>query len=207
MANKILDTVNNYYTEKVKEHGVNPKGDDWNSVESQELRFKQLCSVIEPNDSFSILDFGCGYGAMLDYLTNTKGAFNYTGLDISEEMIAQGVKTHADNKSATWKTKLAEGEVFDYTIASGVFNVRLDIGDDEWKQYITSTLDIINKHSTKGFAFNMLTSYSDKEYMRDYLYYADPAFFFDYCKRNFSKYVALLHDYPLYEYTIIIKKI
>ena len=52
----------------------------------------------------------------------------------------------------------------------------------------------------------MLTKYSDKEYMRDNLYYADPLFIFDYCKRNFSKQVALLHDYGLYEFTILVKK-
>ncbi len=206
MENKILDSVNDYYTQKIKEHGVTPRGVDWNSIESQELRFRELCSVIEANDGFSVLDFGCGYGAMLDYLAELKKDFHYTGLDISDEMIAQAVKKHAGNQNVSWKTRLNDDELHDYTIASGIFSVRLNAGDDEWKKYITDTLDIINKHSKKGFAFNMLTIYSDKEFMRDYLYYADPAFFFDYCKRNFSKYVALLHDYPLYEFTIIVKK-
>ena len=206
MENKILDSVNDYYTQKIKQYGVTPKGVDWNSLESQELRFRELCSVIDANEEFSVLDFGCGYGAMLDYLAELKKDFHYTGLDISDEMIAQAIKKHAGNKNISWKTGLSDDELHDYTIASGIFSVRLNAGDGEWKKYITDTLDIINKHSKKGFAFNMLTIYSDKEFMRDYLYYADPAFFFDYCKRNFSKYVALLHDYPLYEFTIIVKK-
>jgi len=42
--------------------------------------------------------------------------------------------------------------------------------------------------------------------MREDLYYADPCFIFDYCKRNFSRNVALLHDYELYEFTIIVRK-
>ncbi len=62
------------------------------------------------------------------------------------------------------------------------------------------------KNLLKAFLFNMLTKYSEKEYMRDNLYYADPLFIFDYCKRNFSKQVALLHDYGLYEFTILVKK-
>ncbi len=57
-----------------------------------------------------------------------------------------------------------------------------------------------------GFAFNALTSYSDIEFRRDDLYYADPLFWFDYCKTNISKYVALLHDYPEYDFTIIVRK-
>jgi hypothetical protein len=30
--------------------------------------------------------------------------------------------------------------------------------------------------------------------------------FFDHCKRNFSRQVALLHDYGLWEFTILVRK-
>jgi len=73
--------------------------------------------------------------------------------------------------------------------------------------YILDTLENINEKSKKGFSFNMLTKYSDKELMRGDLYYADPLFFFDYCKRNYSKEISLLHDYDLYEFTILVKKV
>jgi hypothetical protein len=52
----------------------------------------------------------------------------------------------------------------------------------------------------------MLTSYSDPERMRPELYYGDPRFFFDRCKRDYTRNVALLHDYDLYEFTIIARK-
>ena len=72
---------------------------------------------------------------------------------------------------------------------------------------------ILRTHSTgstarvaSGFAFNCLTSYSDAHKMRDYLYYADPCALFDLCKRRYSRYVALLHDYKLYEFTILVRK-
>jgi hypothetical protein len=54
----------------------------------------------------------------------------------------------------------------------------------------------------------MLTKYSDAERMagRPDLFYGDPLFFFDFCKRNFSRNVALLHDYGLYDFTIIVRK-
>jgi hypothetical protein len=38
------------------------------------------------------------------------------------------------------------------------------------------------------------------------LYYADPFMFFDFCKRNISPYVSLLHDYPLFEWTLLVRK-
>jgi hypothetical protein len=58
----------------------------------------------------------------------------------------------------------------------------------------------------RGFAFNMLTSYSDADRMRSDLHYGDPCRFFDYCKRTYSKQVALLHDYGLYEFTVLVRK-
>ena len=62
----------------------------------------------------------------------------------------------------------------------------------------------MNEKSLKGFAFNCLTSYVD--YKEDHLYYGNPLFFFDFCKKNFSKYVTLIHDYKLYEWTMLVVK-
>jgi hypothetical protein len=42
--------------------------------------------------------------------------------------------------------------------------------------------------------------------MRDDLYYADPCELFDHCKRQHSRNVALLHDYTLYEFTILVRR-
>ena len=38
------------------------------------------------------------------------------------------------------------------------------------------------------------------------LYYADPCALFDHCKTKYSRNVALLHDYGLYEFTLIVRK-
>ncbi len=75
-----------------------------------------------------------------------------------------------------------------------------------WRQYVIRELHAMAGVARKGFAFNMLTIYADPERMRNDLFYADPAFFFDYCKRNIGPRVALLHDYPLYEFTLLIYK-
>jgi hypothetical protein len=42
--------------------------------------------------------------------------------------------------------------------------------------------------------------------MRPDLYYGDPAFFFDHCKTHYARDVALLHDYGLYEFTLLVRK-
>ncbi len=67
-------------------------------------------------------------------------------------------------------------------------------------------LEKFNSLCRKGFSCNFLTKYSDANRMRSDLYYADPCFLFDYCKRHFSKNIALLHDYQLYDFTLIVRK-
>jgi len=208
MSSKILRGVEQYYSHKVSEYGNSSLGVDWNSKESQYLRFEQLSKVIASKEKFSVLDYGCGYGEYVNYLTLnfSEGFFKYTGYDVSEKMIETGKVLFANNVDASL-TKQHPDRKFDYTIASGIFNVKLDLANnEEWLAYIIRTLDTINNVSEKGFAFIALTKYSDKEFMKDYLYYADPLFLFNYCKENFSRNVALLHDYELYEFTLIVRK-
>ncbi len=208
MKKEIIKQVEEYYTNKIKQHGATPQGVDWNGTDSQYLRFQQLMKIVNDdsnNASFSLLDYGCGYGAMLDYLMPIYGnRIKFSGYDISEEMITKA-KSLYGNK-AEFSSSLNSDSTFDYIVASGIFNVKQDCQDSVWQEYIHQILVDMNTRCLKGFAFNILTSYSDKEYIRDYLYYASPEDYFSYCKVHFSKRVALLHDYPLYEFTILVKK-
>lgn len=78
--NSLLAEVANYYSEKLIEHGVTPRGVDWNGEESQTVRFEQLCKIIDLEGSvFSLNDLGCGYGALLDYLQGMSPSCIYHG--------------------------------------------------------------------------------------------------------------------------------
>jgi len=207
MTKKIIEGVKQYYSDKIIQHGATSKGVDWNSTDSQHLRFQQLCKILPSDSKFKILDFGCGYGELFSYMdTHYKSNIQYTGFDISPEMIKEARKKFPSFNNAHFTTSLPL-EKHDYSIASGIFNIRLELAnDEEWIEYIFKTLITLDEISEKGFSFNALTSYSDKEHKKSYLYYANPMVFFDYCKNHFSKNVALLHDYDLYEFTILVRK-
>ena len=202
----MLAEVADYYSGKLAEHGDTPRGVDWNGAESQALRFEQLIRIIRQEQNFSLNDLGCGYGALLDFLGARYQDFSYHGCDVSAPMIAAAQARHADRANAGFSVADRPPRPADFGIASGIFNVRLGRGDDEWRSYVEATLDLLDQTSRQGFAFNCLTSYSDTEKMRDYLYYADPGALFDLCKRRYSRHVALLHDYGLYEFTILVRK-
>jgi SAM-dependent methyltransferase len=203
----LLVEIANYYAGKLAEHGETPRGVDWNGEESQALRFEQLCRIVHnPKNDFSVNDLGCGYGALLDYLGSRQMMATYLGVDVSEDMVRSARTRHGVAANARFIAAAEPDAVADYGIASGIFNVRLGRSDAEWFEHLGITLDVLNKTSRQGFAFNCLTSYSDQDKKRDYLYYADPCKLFDLCKRRYSRQVALLHDYGLYEFTILVRK-
>lgn len=203
-----LERVAGYYSDKVVQHGATPRGVDWNGEDSQLLRFTQLCNVLPRgySKSFSINDLGCGYAALNDYLSGEYQNYKYTGYDVSTEMVEASLKRLQSYPNSTAICSGDINEVADYSVASGVFNVRLDTPEDEWLTYIKSVLMQLNDSCRTGFSFNCLTSYSDSDKMRDYLYYAEPEELFKFCKTEFSRNVALMHDYDLYEFTIVVRK-
>ena len=200
-----LEHVKSYFDKRIREHGASPRGSDWNSETSQNIRFDQLLRVVEVQ-TFSILDYGCGYGALADYL-GTKGFdADYYGYDILESAIETARQAHPDAARRTFLTDKSKLPTCDYTVASGIFNFRGEQSFEEWTEYVLGVLDEFNRLSRRGFSSNFLTKYSDAEKMRPDLYYADPLFLFDHCKRNFSRNVSLLHDYRLYDFTLVIRK-
>lgn len=203
----LLSEVASYYSDKLAEYGETPRGVDWNGEDGQILRFEQLCGLIQDYaEGFSLNDLGCGYGAMFDFLSDRYTISSYLGVDVSQDMVRAAESRYKARPVARFIAKAEPDIVADYGIASGIFNVRLGRTDAEWYDYLQTTLDVLDRTSHRGFAFNCLTSYSDEDKKRDYLYYADPCRLFDLCKRRYSRHVALLHDYGLYEFTILVRK-
>ena len=206
MSSDLLTEVAGYYSEKLAQHGATPRGVDWNGEEGQVLRFAQLCKIVPSTGAFSLNDLGCGYGALLDYVADTHPAISYLGVDVSQDMIQAARRRHLNRSQARFITAVEPDSIADYCVASGIFNVRLGRTDMEWQDHLNATLDVLDRTSRRGFAFNCLTSYSDNDKKRDYLYYADPCLLFALCKQRYSQQVALLHDYGLYEFTMLVRK-
>jgi len=207
MPMNLIEKVDQYYSEKIKQHGATSHGVDWNSELSQGLRYQQLSKVICHTSLFSILDFGCGYGYGHSWLKERYSAFNYIGYDISQEMINQAKAIQGSEKNVRFTTCLdLNKDKFDYVISSGVFNVKLDASEEVWTKYLMESIATLNEVSVKGFAFNLLSLYSDPLLRKSHLFYGDPLSLFDHCKKNISRKVSLIHDYDLYEFTILVNK-
>lgn len=202
----VHEQVSRYYSKKIEQFGPTSRGVDWNSPVGQRLRFTQLLKVADGASFIDLADLGCGYGDLVSVLAADGRPYSYRGYDVSEAMIKAARTLHAGNESAGFEVAGEPLAPARFVVASGIFNVRMDYGRRRWAAYVKATLDTMNRNSEAGFSFNMLTSYSDSDRMVANLYYASPEHVFRYCKSNFSRNVALLHDYGLYEFTVIVRK-
>lgn len=200
------ETASRYYADKIRAFGATARGVDWNSEDSQLLRFRQLLRLADRPEAGSIIDFGCGYGAFANYLHSAGWQCRYTGYDICDPMIAQARAAHGGDARCTFTSDADALAVADYTFASGIFNVKQDHPAEAWQEYVLATIETIGRLSARGFAFNMLSTYSDRDKRRGDLFYGAPAFFFDYCQTRFPSGAVLLHDYPLHEFTVFVRK-
>lgn len=205
---EILIQTEEYFKEKREQFGETVRGLDWNSKEAQSIRFSQLTKLFHKKEDqmFSVCDYGCGYGDYFEYLQERGYSCRYTGVDLVRETILCAKRKYGSNPNAVFVHGTQIEGSYDYITGSGIFNLKRTVDVREWEKYVIDVLKEFYSHSEKGFAFNCLTKYSDAEYMRDDLYYADPLFYFDYAKKHFSRNVALLHDYELYDFTIIVRK-
>lgn len=201
----LREQARDYYDAKLRAHGPTPAGADWNSQASQELRFRQLEHLWHDEPEASLLDYGCGYGAMGAYVRQRGHRGTYTGFDVSEQMIAAARTELSSFGRCTLSSRREDLTPSDYAVASGVLNVKQGASDEAWHGYVWEVIADLAALGRRGFAFNALTRYSDVEKRRPHLYYADPLEIFDRCKREYSRYVALLHDYPLWEFTVIVR--
>ena len=187
----------------LKKHGYSPKALGWDKGK-QFLRFRELTNLWNLENS-SILDIGCGFGDFVKYL-KFEGikSFNYTGIDLVKEFIDKAKNEHQDQN-----IELCVGDFlsipfskkFDFCIASGTFNLRMD-GIDGYK-YIESNLTKMFESCRIGIAVNFITDKVDYEH--DHNFNSSPEKILS-IAYNLSKRILLRNDTFPFEFSIIIYK-
>lgn len=197
------DMARAYYSEKLKRHGATARGVDWPSIASQYLRFVQLLKVCDFSRPFSINDFGCGYGALLDYFEyrHREAAILYHGIDISPPMIEAAKLRWQHNTRANFSTDSRCEGIADYSLASGVFNVKLNWPIDEWEPYVSSILSDLRANSRRGFAVNFMLPFEESS-EEPLLYRTRPQRWMDYLTALGCS-VEQVSDYGLREFTLL----
>ena len=203
--NDFEDKIRAYYLDKISEYGPSPQGVDWNGIESQHARFQLLVKHLEIEMDSTILDFGCGYGELLSYLRDRNNIINYLGYDIVQHSIDTAKGLHNESQ-ASFVSILPQSSIWDFVLMSGVFNVKGDVDQVEWSEYVVSTINSLLQRAGKGISFNMLTTFNDEHRRKEHLYYVNPMELVSKLEINPPYTVILNHSYPMWEYTVTILK-
>lgn len=204
MKSELVEKIKTYYDDKLKAHGPTAQGVDWKNEETQVIRFSLLAKLFGGQTHFNVNDMGCGYGAFADYLLTSQIPFDtYYGYDISDEMIRASKKKFEKSANCVF-IKSGTPQKSDFTVSSGILNVKLDTPLEEWANVVEGLLETMCAASTAGFSFNMLNQPTAESYRREHLFYGDSSHYEQLCKDKFGAKVNVYRNEHLYEFTVVV---
>jgi SAM-dependent methyltransferase len=202
----ILDAIASYYSDKLSEHGATARGVDWKDVDSQHVRHRQFLRLIADDPDSSVIDVGCGYGDFLPFLRAAGHRGPYIGCDVSDAMIEAARGLHGEGPDRTFIVGVAPAGIADYAVGSGIMNVIRGACAEVWANHVRGTIDDLAAAGRRGFGFNMLSLNSDPQRRREDLHYADPPTILADCIARYGSHVALMQDYGLWEFTVLVRQ-
>ncbi len=139
-----------FYTSAIQKHGISAKGVNWNSKESQQIRFDMILEMLPKSlEKVSVIDAGCGFGDFYLYANKKNRVVKkYIGIDSLVDMYSiASEKTGCEIIIADiCKDELPEAS---YYICSGAMNV---LNSFETHLFIRKCF----MASKDGFIFNIL---------------------------------------------------
>lgn len=189
------------YRVLLNERGISHEALNWGSRASQQLRFRIL-SEIAPLSGKRILDVGCGLGDFVGWLSENRIEVDYTGVDITAELVVEARKIHPGRTfrhGNILDAEAAPDQKYDYVFASGIFATYV-VGADAWMDSAVSRMWSL---ATEGVAFNSLSSWANARDLGEY--HADPLTVMTRC-RKLTPWVTIRHDYHPRDFTVYLFK-
>lgn len=167
----------------------------WNDAQSQQLRFEVLCDGLDL-DGASVLDVGCGFGDLADWLDARWEGVRYTGIDLSPSLLAEARRSHPGRSFA--QVDLLEEPLegpFELVVCSGALSFKVQ----DHAAHTAAMLRRMWELASQGVAANFLTSHVN--YERPHNAHHRPQDVFA-LALELTPWVGLRHDYPLWEFTV-----
>jgi SAM-dependent methyltransferase len=195
-----LDYVQRY-EKRLQEFGYSPATLGWGVNGRQEVRFSVLAEPALRMPESSVLDVGCGFCDLYDFLDNRGWQGRYTGIDIVPGLLEVAKERHPglDVRELDITDDSALLEEYDFVISSGVLNAALPSGSNE--AHIEVALRSMYRRSRFATCVDFLSSYVD--FQKPGAYHTDPGWALAAAKR-LTRRVLLRHDYMPYEFSLLL---
>lgn len=195
-----LTRVKTYYDETFKDWGHSVDALSWEDKKKQWLRFQVLSTVI-PDEPCSLLDVGCGFGDLQQFLTEQKfSQVTYTGIDVMKPFIDIARKRFPNGNFIEGDFHTLQQD-FDVVLASGPFSLK----EADNEAMIRRAIDALWRRTRKALAFNLLSNKASERLRFDDYYFYDPAAMLAYA-RTLTPKVQLREDYLQVEFALFMER-
>ena len=188
----------------------------WSSRETQFKRFEILIDLaknelsLQTNDT--IIDVGCGYAALLEYIYQQKLQYNYTGIDSSTKYIQEAKKRFPKVFFSVFDILNSDIKIlpsmYGVVFLSGVWNLDVSIyfktlEDKFIAKYavIEFVLSIMCKSAKKGVVCNFL--HEDSKYKYNIFNYHNPQELVNYLQSKNFKIKFVKEGYLSNDFSIV----
>lgn len=151
LNNQSLNTINSHYDKLTHQFDRNDtRSVHWETKGNQVLRWNTLCEIANLSNS-KVLDFGCGYGDLFEFLEDEFTGIHYTGIDINPQSIEIARKNRP--QLIFLAKQIQETDLTaDWILASGAFGYAIP----NYKELYTQTIENLFWRATKGISINLL---------------------------------------------------
>ena len=134
-SQQILGRVRQYYEGKLAEHGATPLASTGIPASRSSCASASWYASARTTRRQASIDYGCGYGAFAAYLARERPHAAPIAASTSAATMIEAARRAA---ASAGRLPVRRGprrrlRRADYTVASGIFNVKQDTGDEEWR--------------------------------------------------------------------------
>lgn len=189
-------TVRDFYSQRYREYGVGLNALDW-SPEGQRKRFEVLASAGDMHGK-RVLDLGCGFGDLYDFLEARFGDIFYTGLDMMEPFIEAARNRHPGLDFQV-RDVLKEPILgtYDYVLSSGLHNIEAGSNDSDMESLMMKAWS----SARTAAVVNFLSDQADRWDAPCHRY--KPATMLS-AALKVTKWVVLRHDYLPHDFSLFL---
>jgi len=198
-----FERIKGMYEESFRANGdspaalLTPKG-------KHALRFRVMDEV-RVEGPYSLLDYGCGLGYLLEFLRKREHPVRYTGVDILPSFVEacrtkfpEGADFHLVDPKAQVQGR------YDVVFSSGVFNIKLGENEAQSKAYAFAKIEELFAVAEQALVCDFLSGFVDFR-QPDSMHFGVEEIA-EFCCRRLSRRFVIRHDLLPYEFTLITYK-
>jgi SAM-dependent methyltransferase len=190
------------YTNRLNIFGYSPETLGWGKNGRQDIRFSVLSQSIINTPDCSVLDIGCGFADLYTYLLNNGWKGRYVGVDLVPSLLKVAKEKNSDLELYNYDIEQSKvlGK-FDYVVASGIFNAKLNDADNQ--QHIINSLTCMMEIANKMICVDFMSTYVD--FQKEGSWHTDPAWLVNQINK-LTKRFSLRYDYMPFEFAVFLHK-